>query len=833
MTNDGSIVDLEEVDEPDLVEAFEFEGTEEAEPEVDADVDGVGNYDRPEIVHGYIRELRYGFVCGTAMGNLPVPSSNRVFLPPDLLGMSDKDVLAEIDTDVVSKQCRTRKNLLDKEFAGILVAGARLLGLRPLHTLGATVRDLQEALQESPDAHRLVSGAVADGIVPAETPVAVAHSHWATLLALPAHALKIPQTHLDEQIATIQAISVEIAARMAPRNGFAAKLADLLSTAGLSANAAGPRVGLDPINIQGWLNGVTPPRVLITGIRALEGALSAPAGTLTSHVPARPHRIPTDDILTAEVRKEFESLMIPLACVGYDWFEVDDVERDRRIAEIRKEFITSSSYRQLRRAVASKKYRYPKLTPMMESEFEAIAAFKGGKLIPNLKRKLTHKADGKKQGGSWKQSTRDLQKQIVRRLLGFAYELMANDPVALSSVANVGLALFCRADVVQRLMHRMAQRRFAEMLAAGFFRNVEPPTDGMIFISTDVSNLWMIAGWLSEQTGYLRARPPQLTVVPGWLDAEWVARAQADWKSVAAEERAQMAVLAGDMDDCDHQVREPRKNVQALLDLERPLDPVLHALARFDQDRPSFFQSPYATAVHDRDYALLMLWLASRLRRENLTALTYDPATNEGKLRRSSEGRWHIVIPRRELKNANSSAYSGDMTELVMELPDDPALEEALSRWLDGPGSSRTQLHGQDPGTALFPGIKDDTDAVKSGRHGDTPPATMPKKSIASATAYRIVINFSALYLAHLRHRPGIPGVKPFGVHTIRMLVATHILMDTGSYHDAAAALYDDVATVALAYAWISERQKSRLTNRILARSTTQQAPSRPIITYQ
>jgi hypothetical protein len=60
------------------------------------------------------------------------------------------------------------------------------------------------------------------------------------------------------------------------------------------------------------------------------------------------------------------------------------------------------------------------------------------------------------------------------------------------------------------------------------------------------------------------------------------------------------------------------------------------------------------------------------------------------------------------------------------------------------------------------------------------------------------------------------------------MLVATHILIDTGSFHDAANALFDDVATVGKAYAWLTHRQQSRLTNKVLDRTIDRHPPTRP-----
>lgn len=797
MTTD--IDDLDATDELDQID--EPLDTAENEP---------GALDREAVVHGYVRELVYE--------RLPMPSLTKILAPADLVGLSDAAVHALIDCNVVSTQCGTRRQLLQSQpaFVAILVAGARRLGVRPLRRLDAAASDLVQVLRDDtePPAHdalQLVNGAIEHLMFNTETPLEELQPLWRSVLTPLGESKGAAAASAEDAISLIETIGERLIAQFRSQAGFPALLAEAMLAKRVSANVLAQTIGMPAVMLQDWLKGATPSRSRFRNVAALEHALSVPAGTFTRHLPVRALKISTDHILTPEVRTEFESLMIPLACLGDDWTEIDDDERTRRIVEVRESFIETSPYRQLRLAMSAENRRYPPLPPQMDTEFTAICAFKQGKLVAGLKHKLRHETDRRRQGGTWKRDTEALQKQILRRLLGCASDLMKGDDAAMAATDGASLILFCKAEAVQRMVHEMARRRFFVMKQAGYFDHRNAPENGMVFIESDASKVWMIAGMLSQQTGYLRKHRPQLTPVPGWIDADWIARASVEWLAVADEERELMADFAKQLESEDMAVREPRSNVQSLLDTDCPLQPVVDALARFDRDRPSYFESALRTARHDRDHLLLRLWMASRLRRENLTHLTYDPKGNRGKLRLDAHGVYLLVIPRGELKNSNSSAYAADGSDLVIELdPKDEALYEAIERWLDGPGSSRTILHGDDAGPFLFPGT------------------TGPKYPIVSAAVYRIIVFFSALYLADLSFRPGVPGVRPFGIHTIRMLVATHILIHTGSFHDAANALFDDVATVEKAYAWLTHRQQSRLTNKLLDRIIERHPPTRP-----
>src|ERR1039458_5054739 len=203
--------------------------------------------------------------------------------------------------------------------------------------------------------------------------------------------------------------------------------------------------------------------------------------------------------------------------------------------------------------------------------------------------------------------------------------------------------------------------------------------------------------------------------------------------------------------------RNPWFPIEPILAREDPLTPVFLALDRMEANRPSYFGSPTYAARHDRDHLVASFAVASKLRRSNYGPLTYRP-DNTGHLQRTPAQRWKLVIPQHELKNAGSMALPPNGEPLEIELDhEDPALYQAIDRWIAGPGCSRRILHGDDCGDWLFP-----------GDHG---------KAISGRMIAEIIYSFSARYLAECPwNEHGIAGVKPFGPHAIRDFVATHMI---------------------------------------------------------
>jgi hypothetical protein len=76
------------------------------------------------------------------------------------------------------------------------------------------------------------------------------------------------------------------------------------------------------------------------------------------------------------------------------------------------------------------------------------------------------------------------------------------------------------------------------------------------------------------------------------------------------------------------------------------------------------------------------------------------------------------------------------------------------------------------------------------------------------------------LTMTYIAHNPylgrGIPGVIPHGPHSVRDIVATHIIKKTGSFELAAYAIQDAVRTAKEHYVLFMPKDKIHLVDKIL-----------------
>jgi len=273
-------------------------------------------------------------------------------------------------------------------------------------------------------------------------------------------------------------------------------------------------------------------------------------------------------------------------------------------------------------------------------------------------------------------------------------------------------------------------------------------------------------------------------------------------------------MLLEEIQNVAQKVRDPFFTIAPLLNLERPLDPVLKGLDLMNADRPSFFGMPMSVGWHDQKHLIMQMLVHTRLRRSVYAKVTWR-SDNKGHLRWDNENsEWKLVVPKHFFKNENSKALPEDDVPIPFVFEkSDKALYRALKRWIGAPdpvtgtidvsGSSRRLVNGADCGDFIFPGLN-------------------PGNGISDQTVFTTVVEFSATYLAG---RPwsdrGVKGVLPFGPQTIRHITATHIIKTTGSWESAADALFDTVGTLRKAYARLLPEEKSRRTNSIISSTTS------------
>jgi hypothetical protein len=207
--------------------------------------------------------------------------------------------------------------------------------------------------------------------------------------------------------------------------------------------------------------------------------------------------------------------------------------------------------------------------------------------------------------------------------------------------------------------------------------------------------------------------------------------------------------------------RKPFEPIAHILDLERPLDAVMHAINRAEADRPTTGGAHEVTWA--RNIALIALLSSNPLRLRNLVDLTYYP-DNSGQLRQTANGLWRIVIQKTEFKNFRGAAKQHDYDQLV-----DPAIGHLITRYIR---TYRPLVGGSRPELVFV-----STDN--------------PNREFEGLD--RVVHTWTKRYLE------GCPGVGP---HSFRHIVATHIIKTTlGNYFLAAQALHDHPMTVQKSYA--------------------------------
>jgi hypothetical protein len=211
----------------------------------------------------------------------------------------------------------------------------------------------------------------------------------------------------------------------------------------------------------------------------------------------------------------------------------------------------------------------------------------------------------------------------------------------------------------------------------------------------------------------------------------------------------------------DGRARKPFEPIQRILDLDRPLDAMMRAINRAEEDR-------YTTGgQHEvswaRDLALMALMTSNPLRILNFIDLTYR-SDNTGQLRQMGDGNWRIVITKGLFKNMRGAAKEHDYDQGV-----DPSMTPYITRYI------RTYR-------PLIGDLRSELVFVST----DHPNQEFDKLDV-------VVRNWTEKYVENCQ------GIGP---HAVRHIVATHIIKTTlGNFFLASMALHDNPITVKRNYA--------------------------------
>ncbi|MFZ5683154.1 MAG: hypothetical protein ACOY9C_00790 [Pseudomonadota bacterium] len=428
--------------------------------------------------------------------------------------------------------------------------------------------------------------------------------------------------------------------------------------------------------------------------------------------------------------------------------------------------------------------------PELAKEMADLLAFKTATLSPH----------GYRRRGTWGTETASQKLEHFGLMFG-ALAAPANGPVRGfgAPISSLSFALLTVPAVWDWYLQWREQRR-------GFYTAWE-----VDMLSIAVALTGEEAGWIT-QTPALAER---LAVIPGLVSEEDVRRIQGDWPAACAHLHRFALARAKEIARVAQVHHDPFEPILAVLEADSPVGEYRKIADEVLALRPCPRRYPLAAAESARAFLMIRLGLHLGFRQKNLRQLLVCPKgeapRSERRLRDLARGElrwserdsgWEVFVPASAFKNASSSFFNGRPFRLV--LPDIGGLYREIDGYV---GIHRARLLGaaSDPGTFF---VK----TVKSGRSD----AAYDQNTFYEA--WRWIIQRYGIYNPYTG-RGAIPGLLPHGPHSVRDVLATHILKQTGSYEQASYAIQDTPETVAQHYGRFLPQDKAAIAAEVLNRA--------------
>jgi hypothetical protein len=319
------------------------------------------------------------------------------------------------------------------------------------------------------------------------------------------------------------------------------------------------------------------------------------------------------------------------------------------------------------------------------------------------------------------------------------------------------------------------------------------------------------AGWIT-QTPALAER---LEPISGLVSAQEVARIRSDWPAACVELHRFALARSKEIARVAQVHHDSFEPILGVLEADSPVGEYRKIADVIVALRPCARRYPLAAAESSRAFLMIRLGLHLGFRQKNLRQLLVCPRgeaprterklrdQGAGELRWSDrDGGWEVFVPASAFKNATSSFFNGRPFRLI--LPDIGDLYGEIEAYVE---THRARLLGPaaDPGTFF---IK----TVKSARSN----AAYDQNTFYEA--WRWIIQRYGIYNPYTG-RGAIPGLLPHGPHSVRDVLATHILKQTGSYEQASYAIQDTPETVAQHYGRFLPQDKAAVAAQVLNRA--------------
>ena len=337
------------------------------------------------------------------------------------------------------------------------------------------------------------------------------------------------------------------------------------------------------------------------------------------------------------------------------------------------------------------------------------------------------------------------------------------------------------------------------------------------FTGWEMDMLLLGAALARAKVGWLRQNPGlagRLQIIPGLVEPDEIATIQADWDGACDRVRRHLLARAKEIQRVKRVHRDPFEPLLPVLEAASPLGEYRKIADEILKRMPDERRHPLAAAEAVRAWLMVRFGLHLGLRQKNLRQLllrrrdeSHTPERDLERIRRGElrwsrkDAGWEVFIPCAAFKNARSAYFSKRPFRLL--LPDLGGLYEILDAYVDR--HRRLLLKGaRDPETVFVKTVKRTT---KDAAYDEN----------TFYEAWRLTIQRYGVYNPYTK-RGAIAGLLPHGPHSVRDVLATHVLKTTGSYEQASYAIQDTPETVAAHYGRFLPQDKAELAAKVLNR---------------
>jgi len=337
------------------------------------------------------------------------------------------------------------------------------------------------------------------------------------------------------------------------------------------------------------------------------------------------------------------------------------------------------------------------------------------------------------------------------------------------------------------------------------------------FTASEKIFLYEAKGLLRSSSGWLRQHPElskRVRPVQKILSYRDISRANRNWSDYCDRSLAYISDRGSEIRRSSRMHRDPFEPILTVLEADAPLAEYKKITDEILRWAPDDEGDPFGAALNARSYLLIRFAMQLCVRQRNLRELLVCPRDAKprsnialegskcGELRwNEREGCWEVYIPAAAFKNARSSFFRGKPYRLFLR--DHDGLYNRIERYLER--HRRYLLAGMpDPGTFFV-------------RSALSSPRTASYDMFGFYAIWKTAIQKYGIYNPYTR-RGAVKGLLPHGPHSVRDIVATHILKRTGSYELASFALQDTVESVIRHYSRFLPHEKMARAAEVLDR---------------